>query len=131
MKLYGLKDGERLESSVEDAMIRVLDRVPGESFEQCLDLPPWPVKLHVYKPMEVGGEQHAQSIARSILESELNTLDEEYGDPDGDYTEPTEAMKEAALTLARVILRDYKPWVCEFTGEVVEIPREEAEKYGW
>jgi hypothetical protein len=53
-------------------------------------------------------------------------LDEEYSDPDGDYTKPTERMKVVARVFVDAVLNDYQAWACEPTGEVVEITWEDA-----
>ena len=55
---------------------------------------------------------------RDILEGLLEHLDEEYGDPNGGYTEPTTKMKEAAEALAKVVEQEYEPWACE---EVIRV----------
>ena len=49
----------------------------------------------------------------SPLEDILERLDEEYGDPDGDYTKPTEAMKEAEKAFLAVIKKEYTSYMCE------------------
>lgn len=48
-----------------------------------------------------------------LLESVIEPLDEELGDPDGDYTEPTAAMLEAAKAFAKVVEKEYVQWACE------------------
>ncbi len=52
-----------------------------------------------------------------IVDNILEGLDETYGDMDGDYTNATEKMKEAAEVFCKVVLSEYKPWACE---QVVE-----------
>jgi len=47
------------------------------------------------------------------LEAVLEHLDEEYGDPDGGWTEPTEAMSKAEDAFIRVVCDEYEPWSCE------------------
>jgi hypothetical protein len=59
--------------------------------------------------------------AENALENLLINLDEEYGDPDDHWTEPTENMKKAALTFAKEVLKEYVPWACEPTGKEVVI----------
>lgn len=43
----------------------------------------------------------------------LEHMDEEYGDPDGGYTEPTEAMKAAEKVFLEAVAKEYTPWACE------------------
>jgi hypothetical protein len=115
-RFYGLKDQERLDESVKTCVERLLaDGFTG-----------WPIKVYVHQQMDVGGEFMAASIAEHAIERALDNLDEEYGDPDGDPTEPTEAMKAAALAFGRAVVADYVPFMCEETGEVIEVTREAA-----
>jgi hypothetical protein len=54
-----------------------------------------------------------------ILEQALEYLDEEYGDPEGERTEPTEAMRQAAKALCEVVIRDYEVWTCYLAAKVI------------
>ena len=58
----------------------------------------------------------------------LDNLGCVYGNPDAVPTKPTEAMREAVFTFARVVVAEYVPWACEPTGEVVEYTREQAKE---
>ena len=49
----------------------------------------------------------------TVLERMLEHLDEEYGDPDGDPTKPTDAMLKAAEVFVAAVLAEYEPWACE------------------
>jgi hypothetical protein len=64
----------------------------------------------------------------TILENTLEYLDEEYGDPDGDHTDPTPAMGEAAQKLAEVIARDYEVWICD---EVLRVELDKEDIATW
>lgn len=108
-KLYGLEGWERLETEIEDVIERVLEEY---------DPVPERVSIHVFRRMDV--TRHVDSIASNALEITLENLDEEYGDPGGDPTEPTQTMSEAALAFARAVVQEYKVWTCEPTGEVIE-----------
>jgi len=59
------------------------------------------------------------------LEDCLEKLDEEYGDPEGEYSEPTEAMREAEHTFLRAIRKEYQPWAC------AEVCRKEITVADW
>ena len=48
-----------------------------------------------------------------IVDNILEGLDETYGDMDGDYTDATEKMKEAAEVFCKVVLSEYSAWACE------------------
>jgi hypothetical protein len=48
-----------------------------------------------------------------VLDVILENLDEEYGDPDGDMTEPNEEMKAAEKTFLEVVCKNYKPYIAE------------------
>jgi hypothetical protein len=69
----------------------------------------WPETVDVrgYARMRVGAH------ACNPLEHVLEHLDEEYGDPDGGWADPTDAMKQAEAEFLAVIEREYTPWACE------------------
>jgi len=128
-RMYGLADDERLEVEAEAVVERVLDDacdVPGEPFEATAARVTWPIKVDVFRRMEVSNT--AEHLGEDALGRALEQLDEEYSDPDGDMTEPTDAMKAAALAFGKAVLADYKPWACERTGEVIEFTREQMAK---
>ncbi len=51
-----------------------------------------------------------------VLEYMLESLDQEYGDPDGDPYDPTPVMKIAAKDLCEIIQKEYVSWNCEPSG---------------
>lgn len=131
-RFYGIGDTERLEfDDPDEAVDRFLDdavNTPGESFESVAERVEFPVKVHEYAPMKL---PRAQQIADDVIEQVFGSLDEEYSDPDGDGTEPTEAIKAAALAFGHAVVADYVPWACEQTGKVIEYTREQCrEIYG-
>ena len=128
---YGQEHWERLEMSAEDAVERVLEYacdVVGEGFDAMADRVEWPIRILAYKRRDVGGESCAQCIAESAIERALEGLDEEYADHDGDLTEPTAAIKSAALAFGRAVVGDYVSWTCEPSGDVEEFTREEIKE---
>ena len=78
---------------------------------------PETITIAGYAPMKV--------VMPNILEMLLENLDEELSDPDGDLTEPTEAMKEAEKVFLAVIENEYKPWAHE------EVCRKEINVKEW
>lgn len=56
-------------------------------------------------------------MCREPLNDILEGLDEEYGNPEGDYTKPTDAMKKAQEVFLKVVAEEYSSWAC---AEVVE-----------
>ena len=91
----------------------------GDAVEYYLDdIEPheWPRVLHVYGWRESTIPE--SFLAGSTVERALEALDEEFGDPDGGYSEPTQAMKEAEAVFIRAILAEYPCWLCERTSEV-------------
>ncbi len=58
-----------------------------------------------------------------ILEAILESLDEEFGDPDGDgVSEPTPGMVEAERAFRAAIVAEYDSWACEeVTRETVSV----------
>ncbi|MFA4971330.1 MAG: hypothetical protein WC683_01870 [bacterium] len=65
--------------------------------------------------IEVVGFARVQLMMRpgDTLERTLECIDEEYGDPDGGWTEPTPAMLAAEAAYHAVVLAEYEPWMCE------------------
>jgi len=55
------------------------------------------------------------------LESLLVGLDEEYGDPEGDYIKPTKVMLAIEDKFIAEIMALYEPWSCEMTGEKISV----------
>jgi len=99
-ELWGTGDEERLEFSDENECIEsILDGMDN----------PLPEKIIIcgFARMDV------DIIRLNPLEHCLEQLDEEHGDPDGEYSEPTEAMKAAEKSFLEIIKKEYKPWACE------------------
>lgn len=120
---YGLEEWERLVESPGDVIERMMDK-------DIVNQTTWPIKIHVHRQMDIGGEKYAQQIADRIMEEELLRLDEEYGDPDGDADmSATESMREAALAFGRAVVAGYTPWMCEPTGDIIEWTQEMAGEY--
>lgn len=116
MKFYGVEEQDRLVLDIEE--------VVREQIENGCDK--FPIKVYEFKPMAIAKDE--SSLARDILEDIIERLDENFGDPDDFGTEATIKMKEASLEFAKVIMKEYKPWACERTGEVIEYTEEEARK---
>lgn len=123
---YGLEDWETLVESPEDALEQIVccEQARGESWETVFSRIEWPVEVLVYKPMDV--TKNSASLATLALNHMLEELDELYSDPEGDATEPTQAMKEAAKAFADAVVKDYVSWECEPTGDKVTFTLEQA-----
>jgi hypothetical protein len=121
-KLYGLEHWEALRDDIEEVIDDVIAYAGGA------DDVDWPIKVHVFRRKDVKG--FVDVVARQATENALELLDEEHADPDGDATEPTQAMKEAAAAFAKVVCDEYVPWACEPTGEVIEYTREMWDEEG-
>jgi hypothetical protein len=111
--LYGFPGDERLSTSLEEL-------IEDHFCEKIEDDISWPLVVHEFKRMT------PSLSAENILDDVLDRLDEEYGDPDGNSTEPTEIMKKAADVFVAVILAGYLPYVCEETGNTVTVTKEMA-----
>lgn len=128
-RLYGLEHQEQLDTNIESVVGRVLDdacHYAGESFDAIAERVAWPIKVRVFRRMDVSKLKGI--IAQNALEHVLELLDEEHADPDGDSAEPTAGMISASEAFAAAIVSDYVSWACEPTGEVVEITKDEARK---
>jgi hypothetical protein len=93
----------------DDAIEEILDEASGPpaDYGEVVVVEVAPVNVALY--------------AYSVLDPLLNDLDEEYGDPEGEPTEPTKAMKQAAAAFVRAVVADYKVWLCEPTGNEVRV----------
>jgi len=110
--LWGSPDEERLEYADEDVAIEaILDGIDGPL--------PETITICGFARMEV------DTLRLNPLEDCLETLDEEYGDPDGEYSESTEAMKEAERVFLAAIKKEYTTWACE------EVCRKEITVADW
>jgi len=66
----------------------------------------------------------------STLDNMLEQLDEKYGDPDGDFSEPTKAMREAFAVFKKVVIQEYDvlsyETVCSKEVNVEDVLKDEA-----
>ena len=104
IEFWGKVDDERLTyTEMDDAIESIIDGT-----DDIEDLP---------ETIEVCGfariEPSMKNGAEVALERLLENLDEEYSDPDGSYTDPTDAMIEASEMFVAVVLKEYKCWACE------------------
>lgn len=113
--LYGLKDQERLDTEPDDVIQRVVDDGHTE----------WPVEVLEFRRMDIPS---AEWLGKTALENMLETLDEEHSDPEGNGTEPTDAMITAALAFGEAIRKDYVSWACEPTGKTIWVNKPTEEK---
>ena len=67
---------------------------------------PRTMKICGYARMAISGEP-------GTLEDVLEVLDMEYGDPDGERSDPTPKMKLAEEMFLEVVRSEYEPWMCE------------------
>lgn len=101
--------------SCEEGQERLIHTTIKDAIEDYVDqmypdTAPESLKVYGYAPMEVTDvEWHS----RWVLDKLLIRLDEEYGDPDGDYSGETEAMKAASLEFVGKVLQDYAVFACE------------------
>jgi len=68
------------------------------------------VVIKRYKPMQLTPDHN---IFNRTLEDLMQTLDEEFGDPEGDAPEITNGMEQAMRTFAEAIIAEYPVWACE------------------
>lgn len=125
--LYGFGESERLFGSLDELLEEWVNQLQDDAtFDEAASNEEWPMKIRVFRRMNHWRSRH--SVAYRALDRLLEDLDEKYGDPEGDPTEPSDAMKRAALAFADAILKDYSPYMCEPTGEIVEITKQQAEE---
>lgn len=72
------------------------------------------VRVTGYNPQSAAG-----FLDGSVLERALESLDEEFGDPNaGEYTQPTEAMRAAEAAFISAVLAEYHVWTCDKVVDV-------------
>jgi len=109
---WGVNDPDQLEYTDKDEAIEAfLDGMASDG-----DLPDT-VEVTAYRKLEIPVESNATSALDSLLEY----LDEEYGDPDGDYSKPTEKMKAAARAFVAAVKEEYEVFQCERIPGTTEI----------
>ena len=107
-----------------EGMERFSSEDPDEAIELIIDdLHPGPItddRITVIgvSPMSVKGALDQGQILEALLEQ----LDENYGDWDGDMTEPCDAMKAAAKVFAEAIENLYEPFQCRETARFTFSP---------
>ena len=72
----------------------------------------WPetVTVTAYAPMELPSNVQAWL---SPLDDMLETMDEEYGNPEGDATEPSATLREAERVFVEAVVAEYHVWMHE------------------
>jgi hypothetical protein len=119
-KYWGSEDEERFtHTDPEDAIEGLLDsRHPHPITEERLT-------IVGVSPRSVAG----QADQRWILEEVLERLDEDFGDWEGESTEPTDEMKAAAKVFAEAIEKAYTPFQCDETARFTFNPLEWAREH--
>jgi hypothetical protein len=123
---YDCRDSEHLEhesqyEAIEEYMDVLWPEVGNEHVPNLLSKLPKTIRVTQYVRMPLS--------MPSVLDDLLERLDEEHADPEGDFTRPTPAMKEAEAAFLDVVRHEYKVWMCEPIGhedvDVEEWIREE------
>ena len=121
---YGLGDADVLHGSIEELIEAMVDDACCASEDVIETL--GPLEIHVYKKRVINIRAEADNLIDSIMES----LDEEYGDPDAtEYTKPNPTIRREALRFVQIVAENYNVWECEPTGEVIYLTAEEVEEY--
>lgn len=109
---WGEIGDERLvHTSPDDAIESIIDSHHPATIDEIGD-----ITVHEFAPVKPQlGSVHEP------LETLLERLDEEYGDPEGDGCEPTAAMLAAQKAFVDAVLAEYVPWACEPTGNKLTV----------
>ena len=100
---WGPPDEERYsDTDAHDAIERLIDNAHPTPVTEIGTL-----EIVAMRPVSLDGWNSDWEFNR-VSES----LEEEYGDPDGDPWEPTERVKEAWQTFAAAVRAEYSPWLC-------------------
>lgn len=111
MSFYSYKDPETLtHEDLDDAIVEYLDDNEPEEWERK-------VTFTRYEHRVIS-DARKKSLAEGVLESFLELLDEDYGDPESSTT-PTAAMEAAAAELVTAVTAGYKVWACSREESIV------------
>jgi hypothetical protein len=115
--LYGMEGWEELFDSIEEVVDRYVDNADGTVGDDAsfIEAAIWPAEVLEYRRMKKPNPE-------ALIEQVLEWLDEMFGDPGGDSTDPTPKMLEAM----KVILDEYQVWACVETGGKVVVTKDEA-----
>lgn len=106
------EDAERLTyEDMDEAIEYFLDDLlsPKMTAQEVVDVLPKTIEVYGY----VRDTIKPESYKGHVLEWFLETLDEEYGDPDGDLNDPTPGMQEAERVFIEAVLKEYVAWPCK------------------
>lgn len=89
-----------------------------EEYTQDVHTTDWPKEITIYRfeRMPIPEKRKAYLSERAI-ESLIEKLDEEHGEPEGDGTEITNEMLAAAREFVDKVIAKYTVWGCEVAGE--------------
>lgn len=118
-RFWEVEDTANLHHDQADAIGEYLDDM-GEDALKCLIASHAKLTLVEFKHAEV------DPASLNVLNRLLEYLDEEYGDEEGGWTDPTPAMLEAEKAFVKVVLSEYEVWQCVATGV-----KEEVDIEGW
>jgi hypothetical protein len=96
---------ERIVCSDKDEAIRYY----LEAFE-CGEKPD-KIKVYGFARSEIHDD------GTGVLEDFLIWLDEDFGDPDSGWTEPSDKMKKAAKEFVDIVISEYEVWACDCVYE--------------
>ncbi len=105
-------DEEQLSHTDRDEAVEAyLDDLlnPGMTAAEVLEELPGTVDVFGFARAEIDAGRWAKLCTEELL----HCLDDEYGDPNGDFTKPNEAMLAAANAFVAAVLAEYEPWMCE------------------
>ena len=101
---WGLEDDENLtHTEMDDAIESALD-----SIDDIKDLPET-IEVCGYARAVPNPKKEVENVISRLLEG----LDEEYGNPDGGYTDPTDSMIKASEAFVSAVIEKYKVWACD------------------
>jgi hypothetical protein len=107
-------------------------RHPGDAIEAYLQDYPETITLYGFAPMPINSATRDRLVA-SALDAVLDELDEEFGDPDGEPSQPSMERLAMARSFVDEILATYDVWACTQVGEVRITVREwmDAHRPDW
>lgn len=115
---WAISDTETLQHElVEDAVREYLDDFMSPHMTQeDWDRLPETFEVLGYNRMTPNVECYCR-----MLEDLLEYLDEEFGNPNGDPTQPTPGMQQAEKEFIEKVLKEYEVYQCEYSGDKVTI----------
>lgn len=107
--------------TVDEAVTAFIEELGSKDVFGILDEP---LSVYGYERMEPDELKYGASVLDFLLES----IDETYGNPEGNPYDVTKEMKDASEVFVKTVIEEYSSWACEPVTEIKVNVREWVKK---